>query len=460
VTLTSAYLYPWDVDGDPAAAARIADLGIGQVCLAAAYHEVRAITPFHPRHRIVTRDAAVYYQPDARRWKDAALSPAVHASEDSDIGTFGKSALEMQAAGLRVSAWLVINHNETLGAAHPEAVVRNAFGDPYPWALCPASPATAEYAALLAAEVAALPYVDGIELEACGWYGFDHGSAHDKTGLSGGSLDLCFCASCEDVYRAAGLDVERAREAVRAAFDERALDTRGSLETSASAGLVEALLAVRDGVAADFLRAVIAAARKEAPGKPVLIHTHPDPRECGSNPGFDAAAAAAADGAILGAPPSPSPAAQLVTRAVATYKGQPERIAVSLPSVSALGAPTAVLPSLADAVLEAGASELRFYHGGLASAADLAVIREVATGLALQPGGRPLACENPAGHSARPGFLVGQEVARCRSSSALRYSATTTSVSSWAEVSSARLSRVIWPPWIMLTRSHTSSTCP
>lgn len=390
MTLTSAYLYPWDVDGDPAAAARIAGLGVGQVCLAAAYHEVLAVTPFHPRHRVVNRNSAVYYQPDPGHWKDAALRPAAHRDDGSGFtgtqggrprqaghedsgGSFGKSALELRAVGLRVSAWLVITHNETLGAAHPGAVVRNAFGDPYPWALCPSCPATAEYAALLAAEVAALPYVDGIELEACGWYGYDHGSAHDKTGLSAGPLDLCFCVSCERVYREAGLDCERAREAVRAAIDGLA---------PLPAPLDGALAAARDVVAADFLRGVIATARQAAPGKPVLVHTHPDPRECGSNPGFDGAAAAAADGVILGAPPSPSRASRLVTRAVTTYRGRPERIAVTLPAVSRLGGASAdALPALADAVVAAGAGELRFYHAGLASAADLAAIREVAAGL-------------------------------------------------------------------------------
>jgi hypothetical protein len=388
VTLTSAYVYPWDVDGDPAAAARIAGLGIGQACLAAAYHEVRAVTPFHPLHRIVSRNSAVYYRPDPEHWKGAALRPAAQGGDDSRLGgpgggparassnegggTFGKSALELRAAGLRVSAWLVITHNETLGEAYPEVVARNAFGDPYPWALCPASPAVGEFAALLAAEVAALPYVDGIELEACGWFGFGHGSAHDKTGRASGPLDLCFCVSCEKVYGEAGLDVERARDAVRAA-----IDGRGSLP----APLEGALCAVRDGVAAGFLRDVVAAARKAAPGKPVLVHTHPDPRECGSNPGFDSAAAAVADGVILGAPASPSLAARLVTRAAGAYRGHPERIAVSLPSVSALGAPTSVLPALTDAVVEAGANEVRFYHAGLASAADLAAIREVTAGI-------------------------------------------------------------------------------
>ena len=77
---------------------------------------------------------------------------------------------------------MVVTHNGRLAAAHPECAVHNAFGDAYPWALCAGSPAVAEYAAALAAEIAALDVVADVELEACGWYGYDHLSAHDKTG--------------------------------------------------------------------------------------------------------------------------------------------------------------------------------------------------------------------------------------------------------------------------------------
>ena len=181
---TGAYLYPWDVDGDPAAADRIAGLGLTGVTLAAAYHAVRAVTPFHPQHRIVTRDAAVYYRPDPARWDGRGLRPGAAgaaAGEQDPAGSFERATAALRAAGLSVTAWVVLTHNSRL-AASGEHAVRNAFGDVYPWALCAGSAAVGEYAAALAAEAAALPGVDAIELEACGWYGFEHGSAHDKTG--------------------------------------------------------------------------------------------------------------------------------------------------------------------------------------------------------------------------------------------------------------------------------------
>jgi hypothetical protein len=366
VTSFAAYLYPWDVDGDPAAADRIAGLGITEVSLAGAYHDVRAITPFHPAHRIVTRAAAVYYQPDHTRWRATRVRPAVSAG--SPPGSFERAARRLRAAGLRVSAWLVIAHNETLGAAHPDATVRNAFGDSYPWALCIASPDVREYAATLAAEVASADEVDGIDLEACGWYGFDHLSGHDKTGLADPLLDICFCPSCEDAYTAAGLNVAVLREEVRAAIDARA---------PLPAWADNPVHRVRADLAAGFLRTVAGSAQTAAPGKPVLVHTHPDPRQVGSNPGFSLPGLGSADGVILGCPASASPAAALVSEGARAYGGgRPLRIAATLPAITATGGRPDELPELTDAVLASGATEVRFYHAGLASSMELAAIRK------------------------------------------------------------------------------------
>ena len=67
----------------------------------------------------------------------------------------------------------------------------------------------------------------------------------------------------------------------------------------------------------------------------------------------------------------------------------------------------------------------------------------------------------PTGPASRPRTAAyDAAVPRRRSSRALRYSATTISVSSSAEVSELRLSKVILPSWIMFTRSDTSSTWP
>ena len=375
-----AYLYPWDVDGDPAAADRIAGLGLTEITLAAAYHAVRAVTPFHPRHRIVTRDAGVYYQPDPARWDARRLRPAaadVPAGDPDPAGSFGRAAAALRAAGISVTAWVVVTHNARL-AATGEWAVRNAFGDVYPWALCAGSAAVREYASALAAEVAALAGVDAIELEACGWYGFEHGSAHDKTGdVAGASgpagpdgdwlLSLCFCAECGQAYRDAG-----AGPATLTAQVRTALDGAGALPADAAAVLGQ----TREAASAQLLSDVLAAVRAAAPGQPVLVHAAPDPHAVGANPGYDPAAicgAGGADGVVL-ACGDPASAPGLVARtAAAAPPGA--RIAAVLQAVAGLGGHPATLPAQAEVVRSAGATELRLYHAGLAAPGDLAPIR-------------------------------------------------------------------------------------
>jgi hypothetical protein len=339
VTPTAVYLYPWDVDGDPGAVGRIADLGVGEVSLAAVYHDVRAITPFHPAHRIVTRPAGSYFI--SKRRPASAIAPAPVAP-----GSFERAAGALKDAGLSVTAWVVVTHSETLALAHPDAMVRNAFGDPYPWALCCANPDVREYASTVTAEVASLEAVDRVELEACGWFGFDHLSQHDKTGECGGwPLDLCFCGSCEAL-------LPDAREAVRAAID------RG---VALPASLDRAIARARARVAGEFLRAAAGAC-----DKPVLVQTAPDPRACGANPGFAPEDLGVADGLVV----------NCMAVGVAPLAGMPSGVPRPAASLMAVGRGPELLAH-ARALVAAGASGVRFYHAGLARSEDLAAIREV-----------------------------------------------------------------------------------
>ncbi|TMR93926.1 hypothetical protein EJK15_36845, partial [Nonomuraea basaltis] len=58
-----AYVYPWDVVGDPAAPERLAALGVDAVALAASYHSTRAATPYHPSHRVLDVPYPAFYLP-------------------------------------------------------------------------------------------------------------------------------------------------------------------------------------------------------------------------------------------------------------------------------------------------------------------------------------------------------------------------------------------------------------
>ncbi len=423
-------LYPWDVAGDPDCPDRIAGLGADRVALAAAYHTVRALSPRHPRRKVVTAGhSAVYYRPDPAHWADSLLRPAEAAWAPE---TFTESAPRLREAGLKVYAWTILTHNQRLGTLHPEQAVVNAFGDRYPWALCLNSPEVRRYCALLAAEVAAQPEIDGIELESCGWYGYDHLHAHDKTaGLAFDQhakflLNLCFCASCEAWYAAAGIEGLRAR--VRAALEPVFRGEAGPAALDEETADAVAFLRVQ--AAATFQVEVVSAVRGVREDLPVLLHTSPDPLAVGANPGSvpdasfgavlqcggawsqealtqlaeygramaKAVAAAAPTAAAATAAAGTSRAAETkqaagaiqaasttpdaegtqtagATGAAGTTQAAAQPLAATVNIVGGMGADRAGLRDWVAELRAAGAGELRLYHAGLASAADLEAVR-------------------------------------------------------------------------------------
>jgi hypothetical protein len=395
----SAFLYPWDVVGDPAAADRIAALGVEQVTLASAYHTTRALTPRHPGHRFVTaRHAATLYPPDPARWAGRALHPYEQGWVDSD-DPFAEAAESLRAAGLEVHSWVVLAHNSRLGEEHPRTSVVNAYGDRYPWAPCIAHPDVRDYVVDLAAEAAVRPGTRGTELESLGWYGLGHLHAHDKIGgvrLDGADrylLSLCFCTACRTGYVGLGLDPEKLRGAVLRALEPvwdgrgvpaRAGDSGRAAEWAGVERLLgperaEATLAWRGRVARETQEAAIDAVRVHAePGFQVLLHADPALHRCGANAGVDPAhILGEADGVVL---PCTGGAAE-VLEPFADHRTDSSVIAANFTVVAGMGGSPRTLAADAAHAAELGANELRLYHAGLAAEADLAVVRDELAGL-------------------------------------------------------------------------------
>jgi len=391
---TSAFLYPWDVLGDPAAPARLAELGLDGVTLASAYHSTRALTPRHPVTRVVTAPhAAVYYPPAADHWTGHDLRPYRQEWLPGD-DPWGEAAALLRDAGLEVDSWVVLAHNSRLGDDYPSSSVCNAYGDRYPWALCAARPEVVRYCAVLAAEAGARPGAGGTELESCGWYGLAHLHGHDKIG--GVPLDaaaqylmsLCFCDVCSTAHVEAGVpDLDAA---VRAAL---APVWRGEGPPPASGGAAEEWAAVeqllgpdlarltlelRAARARELQRACVGAVRAAAgPGFRVLLHADPAPHRTGANVGVEpawlladaAAGGGGADGLVL---PCASGTAALDAARAAVPGAM---LAANLTVVSGMGG-----DPRRPAEPPAGADELRLYHAGLASDPDLAALRAALAG--------------------------------------------------------------------------------
>lgn len=385
----SAFVYPWDVVGDPGAAERIAGLGVRQVTLASAYHSTRALTPRHPRHRIVTAShAAVLYPVDDARWEGRALRPYA-AGEWAPGDAYGKAAGALAEAGLDVHTWVVLAHNSRMGAEHPSTSVVNAYGDRYAWAPCIAQADTRAYLVDLAVEAAVRPGAPGTELESLGWYGLTHLHAHDKIGgvVLGDAgqylMSLCFCAACREGYGGCGLDTDDLASAVREALEPV---WRGDVPSDGGWPAVEKLLggetaaatrAWREGVARSLQETTVAAVRAAAPaGFQVLLHADPVSYHCGANAGVDPGhILSVADGVVV-----PCTGGVGTLTAFAEQGRDAAVLAANFTVVSGMGGSPGTLAEGAARAASAGATELRLYHAGLASDGDLDAVRAVLTG--------------------------------------------------------------------------------
>lgn len=381
---SSAFLYPWDIVGDPDAAARVAALGVQQVTLAAAYHSTRALTPRHPSRRIVTAEhAAVLYPPDEGRWAGRGLRPYTQSWVDSD-DAYAEAAEALAGAGLDVHSWVVLAHSSRLGAEHPETSVVNAYGDRYPWAPCIAQPAVRAYLVDLAAEAAVRDGARGTELESCGWYGFAHLHAHDKVGGVGLGdaaqylMSLCFCPDCRAGYEGQGLDAAELSGAVRGALEPVWAGSGtpeagwGGVEKLLGADPAGATLRYRTEVARGLQESVVAAVRAAAaPGFQVLLHADPAPYRSGANVGVDPEhILSVADGVVL-----PCTGGDAAREAVlGPFAGRGGVLAANLTVVRGMGGSPGTLEHDAAHAASLGANQLRLYHAGLASGPDLEAV--------------------------------------------------------------------------------------
>jgi hypothetical protein len=368
VVTAVGYAYPWDFLDDPAVLDRVAALDLDAVAVAASYHATRAASPLHPGRRLVDAAHAACYVPVRPEvWANRRLVPAMPAWVPAD--SFGDARRTLAAAALRVYAWTVLTHNSLLGRANPDLTVRNAFGEGYPYALCPAAPEVVDYCATLVAEIITLGEPDGVVLEACGPFGVTHGGHHDKTDLAGWSpierqlLSLCFCAACSSLQAAAGLDPAQVAGLVRAAV--RAGDRSTSVDDALGTDLAGTLRVVRTGIAHELRAGLVAQAAHDVR---VVLHAAADPWATGSF--ATVAPAVGANVAALVGSCWQAATAEAELRELAGLSDLAGGAAVGgyvRPDVDP-GTPAA---ELAVRYRAAGMTEVHLYHLGLASTAGL-----------------------------------------------------------------------------------------
>ena len=370
------YAYPWDFTGDRAAAARAGELGVDGVAVAASYHPTRAATPLHPDHRIFHASHAACYVPirdDA--WRGQRLVP-VTPRWDRAGSSFESAYRQLTAEGLAVDAWIVLTHNGLLGREHPDLVVRNAFGDNYPYALCPSAEDVQAYCRTLVAEILATAPVDGVVLEACGPMGIDHGGDHDKTEFAGWDearrvlLSLCFCGACEARFRAAGVDSDRLAELARAGIDAGS----GTVEECLGDDLAAAVAAVRADIAQGLRALLVSTCRAVAPEARISVHGSADPWATGSFPTLRPAIGAGVDAVVANCWQPDAGARQIAELNSLTTKGTAVGAYLRLDRDWGAGE---IAQQRLQEYLAAGLTELHLYHLGLLGRQGLEDLRGV-----------------------------------------------------------------------------------
>ncbi len=212
------YTYAWDLAerGTTAAIGEIRGLGLDTITMAGSYHAGKFLRPRGKAGKVYfPEDGTTYFNADPSRY--GAIKPAPNGLlRQSDV------LRELtDHGGIAVNVWLVLLHNTLLGMAHPHAVVRNAFGDPYYYNLCPSNPDARAYAIGLARDVTESYPVAGVSMEAPGFTPYAHGFHHEFALIRSNpwlenQLGLCFCDHCVAGAEARGIDARRLKAQVAA----------------------------------------------------------------------------------------------------------------------------------------------------------------------------------------------------------------------------------------------------
>ncbi len=215
---SAIWAYPWDIidEGADVVVGRVAEAGLNGISMASAYHTIRALCPHNPKRAVYHGEGGVvYFRPNTNLFTGLKIQP-----QESALGANTDPLMDLCEAGtkqnIKIHAWTVLHHNTRLGTMHPDCSVENAFGDLYPFALCPANPHVRAYSTALVKSLSLYSAVDTIELESLGYMGIDHTGHHSKAGIELDPLhkfllSICFCPHCCEKMEAHGVNTHAAR---------------------------------------------------------------------------------------------------------------------------------------------------------------------------------------------------------------------------------------------------------
>ena len=213
----SAFAYAWDLAerGTADAAAELREIGLNAVTVAGSYHAGKFLRPRAAGKVYFPEDGTIYFR------HDPSLYGRIQPLRNSILQSSDVIGELCDAGNIAVGAWLVLLHNSRLGFDHPSSCVRNAFGDPLHYSLCPSSADVRAYATALVRDVTTNYPVAGVSLETPGFLPYLHGYHHEFALVRGNRwldnlLGLCFCEHCVRNANADGLNIRALKDRVAA----------------------------------------------------------------------------------------------------------------------------------------------------------------------------------------------------------------------------------------------------
>jgi hypothetical protein len=223
----------------------------------------------------------IYFPPSNDAFRHS-LTPPV--SDLASTRWFDKLANEATKKSIKLAAWTVFFHSSSLGQKYPDLTLRNLFGDPYTFALCPSHDRVQNYAVDLCKNIESTGVFQAIDLESIGYLGYFHGYHHEVNAVPLGPLEkfilsLCFCHGCESSAEKAGIRVDALKKTLKkivaqrwACDDASTTDPQNSEQVSTLLALIPEMLAFI-GVRCATITKLLARLRQECRHSELNIFT-------------------------------------------------------------------------------------------------------------------------------------------------------------------------------------------
>lgn len=269
------WVFPWDIEdeGIDGFATRLERLGVTSASPSVLYHAGRALLPRAQRQKV-----RLLGGPGANFPFEGLEAPFAGMESEFALRSgkrfWWRLAEALSDRGIRLQAWAMLLHGSELGRRLPLAVVRNCFGDPYSYALCPSHPQARRFAQSLVGELARSRIFGAVQLESVGYLGYRHFHHHEAEYVGHGPLEelllsLCFCDGCMSGARNEGIPISGLRAAISRELERRWRDDILSMsvdevrEALANDDDLRALISFRQATVTSLVASLAAQCRDE-----------------------------------------------------------------------------------------------------------------------------------------------------------------------------------------------------